>query len=60
MYSEADGWDFAGAERKGAHPLIGTALDENEAMTYRAPMPLKKRYEHDAMVDEMLERLNKT
>ena len=59
VYSLADGWDFTGNERKGAHPIIDTALNENEGMAYRAPVPRVMRYEHDAMVDEMLARLNK-
>ena len=54
-----DGFDFCGEERKGADPLIDAALDENEAMAYRAPEPPQMLYEHDAMVDEMLARLNK-
>lgn len=55
-----DGFDFDGQERKGADPLIDAALNENEAMAYRAPEPPQMRYEHDAMVDEMLARLHKT
>jgi len=43
----------------GTHNIIDTALNENEAMAYRAPEPQPLRYEHDAMVDEMLTRLNK-
>ena len=59
VYSLADGWDFSGSEREGAHAIIDTALNENEGMAYRAPFPRLMRYEHDAMVDEMLARLNK-
>ena len=54
-----DGWDFDGAERREAHPSIDAALNANEALTYRAPVPVQMLYEHEAMVDEMLARLNK-
>ena len=59
VFSVAGGWEFYGPERTGAHSLIDAALNANEAMAYRAPVPEQMRYEHDAMVNEMFARLNK-
>ena len=38
MYSSLHGWDFLCPNRRD-HPLIDTALDDNEAMAYRSPTP---------------------
>ena len=59
VFSVAGGWEFYGIERSGAHSLIDAALNANEAMAYRAPVPEQMRYEHDAMVNEMFVRLSK-
>ena len=60
VHSMELGWDFDGAERRGADKLIDAALNAHESMAYRPPEPPEMAYEHDAMVDEMLDRLNKT
>ena len=60
VYSVEHGWDFGGAERRGADKLIDDALNGNEAMAYRPAEPPQMAYEHQSMVDEMLTRLNKT
>ena len=46
-------------EHRRGYPDIDQALNDNEAMNYRPPTPIHLRFEHDAMVREMLCRLYK-
>ena len=39
IFVYSDDWDFGGAERRGTHTLIDEALNANEAMAYRKPVP---------------------
>ena len=45
--------------RRREYPKIDKALNGHEAMCYRAPTPAHLRFEHEAMVREMLLRMTK-
>ena len=75
LYSETHGWDFTDTKRceifapnihaharhtrRSEYPEIDKAVNSHEAMCYRAPTPAHLRFEHEAMVREMLHRMTK-
>ena len=52
-------WDFGSDEATGASAALQKLFADHEAMPYRPFTPKERRYEHEAMVTEIIKRLSR-